>query len=379
MRKTFQMAAAGLAVVLASATAHGFVMEAKGPGAKWRTDIVKKNAKFTVCQLSAWQKCEAAAAKAGTGTGFVDCNILVDPAVSGGLPGSGTAPAGDIATLNAALDACDAGVNDPDPKKGLGAQNKAGLTLADIGCPGDCGTADGVQPCATPDAYELASIDPLINNRKTAVTVGAALGLFCADDTATTGTNEGATNSATLTTKAVKYIQFITSCNQKCQDDDINKFGNGFRNDTTNCIIDGPGDPAFNTCATDAGTKSGLTGATDCGAAATTVLTGVLKSALNSATNGNYDRVDLEAAFIGGVLGVAMPSQAPSMGGRGAAGVRASFGPSCATNNNSVHEDYEECDSALNSLCGSIPGTKAGSCGTATDPLAGTSPGRCPR
>lgn len=432
MRTHLRLAATALALVFAFAgtTAQGFVLEPKGPAAKWRSDIVKKQNKYTACALGAWVKCEKAATKLG-GNGFVDCDVTQNPVAPGAnsiLPAPATAAIRAVA--DTALAKCDLIVQGG---KGLGAANaKAvglgfGQTLADIGCQGDCGAADGSQACTGPTATAVSNwenfyIDPVANNgnvRNTAVTLGDGIGGLacggaattcvsgvCAFDPATTCTVQADCNLSPVVQKAagtmadtllaavVKYIGAATACVQKCQDDFIDKKGNGFFDDTTACLIGNsmnaglPGDANLNACLAKAdGAFAKLTDANACGWTSLlkpTLLGPLLAGAVNSATNGAYDRVDIEASFLGGVLGSVpgMAAQAGSLAARGAPGQRVAYG-SCGGCGDGVLSDYEECDASAvgggNQMCGLIPGTLAGACPAADNSLAGVQACRCPR
>jgi hypothetical protein len=437
MRLNIRLAAAALALVFAGSTAQGFVLEPKGPAAKWRTDIVKRNNKFTSCILSAWNKCEAKANSDGAGTSGLDCAISADPVVP---LGAWTDPSGFLtATTNPAIDKCDAILAEPDdlsdpakPKgKGLNAANKltinGGLKLRDIGCLGDCSSADAVQACASVAAWKTTAIDHTSNIRATAAEIGGGLGpLLCGLDP------DPADASIDLTAGVIKFVQGASACVQKCQDDFAAKSGNGFFNDTTACLVNRLGDGAliplgdgvpFNACVVKAyAAIQKLSDNNICGfPAASVALMPLLSGLTNAANNTNYDRLDLEAGFLGGVIGGLAPSssafcaaagvpfacctgpgagatcpasfglQAASLGGRATPGTPVAFA-SCASFGDGALTDYEECDlepggGSVTNVCPGIPGTVAqitaagnGACtgpGTPLDCCTGIGAGTC--
>lgn len=408
MQLNIRLAAAGLALIFAGSTAQGFVLEPKGPAAKWRTDIVKRNNKYTTCILNAWNKCEAKANSDGQGTQGLECQIDADP-VTAIAPW--TDSSGFLVTTNAAIDKCDAilaeadDVSDPlKPKgKGLNAANKltinGGLKLRDIGCLGDCSSADGTQACASVAAWKTTAIDSTSNIRSTAATIGGGLGpVLCGTDP-----DPGAASVA-LTAGVIKYVSGASACVQKCQDDFAAKSGNGFFNDTTACLLNRLGDGAliplgdgvaFDTCVVKANAAITKLGASNtCGFPGAAVgLMPLLSGLVNATNNSNYDRVDLEAGFIGGLIGGLAPAlvsfcaapgvplacctgpgtgptcaasaglQAASLGGRASPGTPVAFA-TCASFGDGAMTDFEECDvepggGSLVSVCPSIPGTVA--------------------
>jgi hypothetical protein len=395
MKRSLQVAAAGFAVIVAGATvANAFQLEQKGTSAKWRTDIVAKNNKYTACLLAAWSKCEIAATKAGTGSGSIDCDITVKP-----VPASTSAPSAAIAALNTAITKCDAAVSNPLAKVGFSAAKPVGsnISLNDIGCIGDCGTQDGSQPCADVEAYEVSVTDPLNNALKTAAgIVNPLLVGVCALDDSPPKVPAG-TAFNTLALGLIKYTGAITAAAQKCQDDLGTKAGGGFFDDGSACIIPlapnplnlaNPYQKAVDTA------KQALTKAVaklpTCGSAASGT-SGLVDAAINNATAGQYDRVDNGLlALANGVASSASPffagASAPAIAAvladrnpSAANNRRVAFGGVCASCGNGVVEDFEECDGAQNALCGVIPGTIAGACPTADNALTKSAACRCPR
>lgn len=408
MQLNIRLATAGLALIFASSTAQGFVLEPKGPAAKWRTDIVKRNNKFTSCILSAWNKCEAKANSDGQGSSGLDCQIDADPVT---VAGAWTDPTGFLTTTNAAIDKCDAILAEADdltdplkPKgKGLNAANKltinGGLKLRDVGCLGDCSNADGTQVCASVAAWKTTAIDSTSNIRATAAEIGGGLGpLLCGTDP------DPADASVDLTAGVIKYVSGAAACVQKCQDDFAAKTGNGFFNDSTACLVNRLGDGAlipigdgvpFHACIQKAHAAIVKLGDNNvCGfPAASVALMPLLSGLSNAAGNSNYDRLDLEAGFVGGLIGGLAPAlaslcaapgvplacctgagtgptcaasaglQALSLGGRASPGTPAAFS-TCASFGDGALSDFEECDlepggGSLTNVCPGIPGTVA--------------------
>ncbi len=416
MKRTLRLAATGVAVIFASATvANAFQLETKGTSAKWRTDIVKKSNAYTSCILKAWNACEFAAGKiAGSPeTWALDCDVSARPVVGN------TATAGTplLTVLNTAIGKCEAKYSGTAAKVGLSAAKPAGdplINLKDIGCPGDCSTAEGSQPCADVEAWEVAGVDPANNSFKTALSLATGLvpGICAKDDCVAPGTtpvSAGAqlctgakavafgTATNTLAKGVIAYTGAATACVQKCQDDLGTKAGGGFYDDSTACLI--PSGPLtltnpFQACIAKA--RPAMTKATATNPSCNTMnafVGGLVDKAINVATNNSYDRVDLQSQYVVTALSdstspffVASNATVMALAGglsdrKPAVGSRTSFGGTCATSNDGLLQDYEECDGTVgnNSLCGVIPGTKAGACPTADNAIAGASTGRCPR
>ncbi len=377
MRRSFTLAAAGLAALIAiPMAANAFVLETKGPLAKWRSDMGKSTLKYTVCQLNAWQKCEAAATKLGVGGPGVDCDIteptgFVDYSGADSVNGP-TAMSADLAKINAALVKCDAIVNVPgDPKKGLKKKMPAGYELPDIGCPGDCDSGtSGDQACADVVAYEASQVDPAGNNMNTAYTLGANIGvLFCG----AAGDSTGAEMNEMIK-RSVKYINSASTCQAKCQDDFKSKAGDGFFDDGTRCLIASSTQTAFTACIAKAEAGAKINDGTLCQIGGTApfdtqaFLKGKLDVALDSATAGTYDKTDRQSQYL-----VALGQT--SLSDRDGPGVRVSYGATCATCGNGVLEDFEECDGAADDLCPVISGGTT--CGTSDNPLTGEAACKC--
>jgi hypothetical protein len=421
------LAATGVAVILASATvASAFQLPAKGTAAAWRTDITKKNNAYTTCILTAWGACEkTASTPPNTGTGGLDCDVSVRP-VTGNTATAGTAA---IAVLEAALVKCDAkvagtGAQVGTAKIGLSAKRPGGalippasltsMNLKDIGCLGDCGPAEGTQPCLDVEAWEAAELDPTINSFKTALALADPLSFIypiCGQDdcmlvggtpvppvAACTGPKNLASGTTTnLFAKGViAYTTAIIKCAQACQDDLGTKKGGGFFDDGTACVVPSVLTPltnGFHACV--AGAQANMAKVTttvkqpSCNTMNAFVM-GLVTTAVNAATTAGYDRVDLQTQYLVEAITdstnpffvASNPTVEALVGGlsdRVSAGSGKSFGTACATGNDSALEDYEECDAPNNSLCGIIPGTKAGACPTADDAVSKQSAGRCPR
>lgn len=428
MKRTLRLAATGVAVIFASATvANAFQLETKGTSAKWRTDIVKKNNAYTSCILKAWNACENAASVAKTGTWGLDCDVSVRPVVGD----TATAGATNIANLNKAIGLCEAKVSGTAAKVGLsflkpkttGTTEDPLINLADIGCPGDCSTAEGSQPCADVEAWEVATVDPLNNSFKTALSLGGNTSLvsqICAQDDCLVGgtppaslllgfpaavcTRPGTKAAAEGTTVnklakgVITYTGSVTSCVQKCQDDLGTKAGGGYYDDGTACNIPAVLDTTnpFQLCVSKAQAimAKATTALTEPSCHALNAYTrGLVDKAITAATGSSYDRVDLQTLYLVEAITDStnpffVTSNATVQGLVGglsdrvpAPGSRTSFGTSCPTANDGLLEDYEECDGTVgnNSLCGIIPGTKAGACPTADNAIAQQSTGRCPR
>jgi hypothetical protein len=436
MQLNIRLATAGLALIFASATAQGFQLEPKGPAAKWRTDVVKRSNKYTACVLKAWNKCEIAAAKTelkleddaielaedactGPGTPNAECvgegeitadaayllrdgigvGSLVDCQV-GNTPidaaGGSVVEGEDITALNTTvLTKCEPILaladESPTKPKGLNAANKLGMSLADIGCFGDCDdTQDGAQACASIADWKTNAIDPDNNARKTAADIADIIAfaqttgpvvapLACGaawPDPTGVDVNAG-------TTAVVKYTEKVGACVQKCQDDLVGGAegkGNGFRDDTTNCILNAAGDGAlfpggdgapFDACVSAAYAATlgdselaslpgwaCLQGFLTAPAIGLGPIGSLIAGQISDATNESYDRVDIEAAAAADVVGLVLPSQAPSLAARAAPNQRVAYG-TCASFNDTVLEDYEECEPFGLSACADIPGTAA--------------------
>lgn len=403
MRINIRLAATALALVFASATAQGFVLE-KAAGAKWRADIVKRNNAYTACVLKAWNSCEAAASKAfikGTCPACVgaalDCDSVT---LTANLP-TETKFAPAMAKCDLILD-------------GLGKANTKApqLRLRDIGCIGDCDPAiDGNQACTglTPDDENAAliaagkDVSNGGNIRVTTKVIGAGAGpILCVTAPVPPQTPEQSSANASLLIGAVtKYIPAVAGCIQKCQEDisATAKAGGGFRDDGAACLVNTLGTGAavgagpLDTCISKARAGSLAKLAADVctfgnpspilgGATGEQFLMPLLTGAINSATNSSYDRVDMQALFAA----ITPPGQHTPFADRSPGAVpaegwqRYAFG-TCASCGNGILEDYEECDGGAgnNSLCGVITGTVAGACPLVDNALAGVQACRCPR
>jgi hypothetical protein len=264
-------------------------------------------------------------------------------------------------------------------------------------CTGVGTGCDGNQPCPSTAAWKLAEIDPTSNIRDTAQQIiGSFGGLLCGAAPA-----PGPESNILLATVG-KYLASQGACVQKCQDDFVDKAGNGFADDTTACAVGAGLDKAavpnanFDTCLGKA--FSGSIGPmTACGWATNPLkptLYKLLSGLNNAASNDQYDRIDLESALLGGLFGGVAPllqnmcvapgvplpcctgagtgptcvvtggQYAVSLGGRASPGQRVAYG-ACATCNDGILSDYEECDSAFVNVCASIPGTAAAGGGNA--------------
>jgi len=301
-------------VVCALSVASANVIDPKvnKDAAKLRKDIGKQGAKYVFCLVKAATKCEAAGVDS-----TVECLLTTGAVTYEMTPGKATEK------FQAAIAKCDQKYN----------PSKKGTDYVGIGCPGDCDLAPGVQECANiSPAYE-ATVESTTLSTAAKVQLGGLATLInvaCSLDMIGMSNSDPARiecvrqNAATLTA----YGQGLFKCVGKCENDFKNKKGNGGPTNGPNCLAaDAGADPNFNTCDSaalaNAQAKQGNLSPSN----AANLLPAV-RSAINVATNGLYNRFD--------------PTQ-----------VDPAASP-CGNCGNNTREGAEECDGTDDAACSGL-------------------------
>ena len=308
MKKRVAVITAALALSASAALGNVIDPDVNKPAAKLRADIAKQVSKYTFCLVKAASKCE----KKGT-TSASECNLATGAVTFEPM-------GGDVTTkFQDAIAKCDTKMvltkKSTDPVNDYEA----------IGCPGDCNAAPGTQQCADIPAFEaqVESTSDAAAAKVQLATLAAAVDFACGMDTGAGPADplriDCVTDQAKLLSKA---SQGIFKCQAKCENDFKNAKGNGGPTNGPNCLaLDGGADPTFNTCV------SGALGKVT-PSMTPTVLSLVLPTlvgVVNDATDGLYNRADLESPF---------PDASP-----------------CGTCGNNDREGAEECDGTDDGIC----------------------------
>jgi hypothetical protein len=185
----------------------------------------------------------------------------------------------------------------------------------------------GLQQCASMAAFQASALSPTSGVKSQLGLLQTGIDIACGLDTGAAQTSQArmdcvANNAAVL----VKYAKSLVKCEGKCESDYKDKKGNGGLNNGNNCLSGVMGaDPAFTTCDTAALTKAGTLTTN-----VTAIVLPALRSTINDATKGLYDRFDPTGS----------PTDDP-----------------CGTCGNNSREGSEECDGTDDAAC-------SGSCAT---------------
>lgn len=274
---------------------------------KLRKDLGKQGAKHVFCLVKAATKCEQDGVDS-----TVECNLTTGNVSYDMPPGKATQKFQD------AIAKCDEKYN----------PSKKGTDYVGIGCPGDCNTsAPGVQQCANMSPAYEATVEATTGLTAAKVQLPALATLIngaCTLDGFGSSNTDPARmacveqNAATLST----YSKGLFKCVSKCESDYKDKKGNGGPNNDPNCNSPSA-NAAFDTCDDAAFTKAvDKNGALSPSNAS--ILLPQIRSAINDATNGLYNRFD------------------PTLGPEG---------NPCGDCGNGTREGAEECDGADDAAC----------------------------
>jgi hypothetical protein len=260
--------AAATMLLASGAFAHVIDPAVNKDAYKLRADIAKQVSKYTFCLVKAATACE----KKGLNSG-VECSLATGtisfPDATGKVQPK----------FQAAIAKCDAKLD----------LDKKGSDYVGVGCPGDCGAADGIQQCADIPAFE-ATVEAVTSTSAKGQlgALAGAIDFFCGMALGGANTDEARIDCATDNAKALsKYSQGLFKCQGKCQLDVKDKIGNGGLANGSECLSGLSTEAAFNTCDAAALSKAG--------ALNPTVQANVLplvRGAVNDATQGLFDRFD---------------------------------------------------------------------------------------
>ncbi|MDX2170479.1 MAG: hypothetical protein SF182_25630 [Deltaproteobacteria bacterium] len=262
--------AAALLLLASGAFAHVIDPAVDKTNYKLRADIAKQVSKYTFCLVKAATGCEKKGANSGP-----ECDLATG-AISFADPSGKVQP-----KFVAAIQKCDTKIN----------LSKKGTDYMGIGCPGDCNTgAPGAQPCATMAAWQATVTGTGTGSAKAQLgLLSGGIDLACGITLGGANTDQARIDCAEDNAKALsKYAQGLFKCEQKCELDVKAKIGNGGLTNGNECQVDKPGvDPAFATCASAALTKAAIPDAN-----VVAVVLPLLKTAVNDATAGLFNRFD---------------------------------------------------------------------------------------
>jgi len=311
-RHAYIVSATALALFVGVSAARGNVIDPKmnKTAAKLRADIGKQGTKYVACLVKAATKCEKKGVDA-----TVECHLNTGVVDYDSPPGKATTKFQD------AIAKCDGKYN----------PSKKGSDYVAIGCPGDCGAAPGIQECANiSPAYEATVESTTLASAAKAQlpTLASLINVACGTDLGNPPMNDPGRiacvgqNAATLGA----YGQGLFKCAGKCEEDFKGTKGGGGSTNGPNCLSGDPGrDPAFDACDTaafnSAVSKNGMLSASN-----NAILLPAVRSAINIATTGLYDRSDPTSSD---------PAASP-----------------CGNCGNGVREGAEECDGADDGECG---------------------------
>jgi len=305
-RIAFVIGAAALVLACGSmARANVLDPKADKTDVKLRADIGKQVAKYSFCLGKAATKCE----KDGT-LSTTECHLdtgVVDYEMT---PGKATQKFHDAITK------CDQKLN----------LTKKGTDYVGIGCPGDCDSvAPGIQECADIPAFQATvtsntlSTAPKMSLQTLAGTIDFVCSLVLMGTTPSDQSRKDCvgTNAAVLT----KYAQGLFKCQGKCESDFKGKSGGGGLSNGDECKAGAmDADMNFVACDSAALAKAG-TGTPNL---ATGQVLAAVRTAINNATLGFYDRFDPTGT----------PASSP-----------------CGNCGNNVREGAEACDGTDAGIC----------------------------
>ena len=306
--------AAAMLLLASSAFAHVIDPALNKFAYKLRADIAKQVSKYTFCLVKAATTCE----KKGT-ISAPECSLATGLVAFEPMGGKVTTK------FQASIAKCDAKLLVT--KKAI----DPFFDYYEIGCPGDCNTNPGVQACIDLNAFEAFVESPTIATAaKTQLgTLAAGIDIFCGIDLGGVNTDPARMDCAADNAKALsKYSQGLFKCEGKCELDVKNKIGNGGTLNGVECLSGLSGNAAFNACDAAALTKAGTLSPS----VAATVLP-LVRTAINDATAGLYDRADPTTA---------LPDASP-----------------CGTCGDNVRSGAEACDGADAVAC---PGVCTSAC-----------------
>jgi len=218
---------------LIAVSAQGLVLTVKTDPQKHRGDVGKQLGKYIACLSKVAQKCEKKGATSG-----IECDLTTGTAAGTVDPKAALKFTADVAKCDTKFD----------PGKKAKTSD-----YIQIGCPGDCSAAPGVQACADISAYE-SNVEDGSNaaGAKTQIQLlGGLIETFCAAHVGMpAGTSQAVIDCTINDAKFLsKYAKGVTNCGGKCETDYKNKKGNGGPNDAPNCIAGDPGaDANFTLC-----------------------------------------------------------------------------------------------------------------------------------
>jgi hypothetical protein len=277
MRKLTTVFVGAIALALIGTTARANVLDPTNklnkPAIKLRADVGKQVAKYTFCLVKAATSCEK-----GGANSHVECHLstgVVDFEPTGGKY---------TTKFQAAIAKCDSKIN-------LTKKDFTGGYTA-IGCPGDCDSvAAGVQECSDLTAFQATVTSATSSSapKGQLPTLSLLIDSACATDNPGVMPTDPiriacvADNAKALT----KYAQGLFKCEGKCENDVKGKIGNGGFDNGTSCAAGVSADMNFNACESAALTKAGALSPS-----VSANVVPVLRSVINSATQGLYDRAD---------------------------------------------------------------------------------------
>jgi hypothetical protein len=276
MKKLVAILGPALTFVMCGGAAQANVLNASAdPGLKsdikLRASVGSQVAKYTLCLVKAARGCER-----GGSTSQVECHLATGVVDFEPTAGKYTQK------FQAAILKCDTKLD----------LTKQGSDYHGIGCPGDCdGSTPGVQECA-----DLTAFQATITSTSLASAPKSELPLLSVlIDSACATDNPGAmpTDDVRKTCVAdnakmlTKYASGLFKCEGKCENDFKNKIGNGGLDNGDECAAGVSTDARFNTCDMLALNTAGVFSPH-----ITSNVVPVLRSVINKATQGLYDRFD---------------------------------------------------------------------------------------
>ncbi len=278
MKQLVAVIGPALAVVMCGTAAWANVLNpsvdpALKSDVKLRASVASQVAKYTLCLVKAARGCEK-----GGSTSQIECHLATGIVDFEATPGKYTQK------FQAAILKCDSKLD----------LTKEGTDYIGIGCPGDCdATTPGVQECADLPTFQATITSTSLSSapKSQLPLLSILIDNACATD------NPGAmpTDDVRKTCVAdnakmlTKYASGLFKCEGKCENDFKNKIGNGGFDNGDECAAGVSTDARFNACDMLALEKAGILSphvASD--------VVPVLRSVINKATQGLYDRFDPE-------------------------------------------------------------------------------------
>ena len=275
MKKLVAIIGPGLAMVMWGSAARANVLNPSvdislKADVKLRASVGSQVAKYTLCLVKAAQHCEK-----GGSNSQVECHLATGVVDFEAMPGKYTTK------FQAAILKCDTKLD----------LTKQGSDYLGIGCPGDCDpSTPGVQECTDLSAFQATiTSKSLVSAPKSELPLLSGLiDAACGTDTGKPTTDPARIACVADNTKTLeKYASGLFKCEGTCENDFKNKIGNGGFDNGPECYSGLSMDERFNVCDMMAMQKAGVLSTT-----VTANVLPVLRSVINNATQGLYDRFD---------------------------------------------------------------------------------------